>query len=267
MGIGVVAGRRFSAGDRYDSPRVAIVDELARRRYWGTEDPLGRRIATGRDDAGRPIWAEIVGVVRTVRHNSLDEEAVRPTLYFALEQRATDTVFAVLQADGDPLGIVGNVRTAVRDIDPRLPIYDVRTFEARLADSVGQRQLAMWLIGLFGAVAVIVALVGVYGVMAYDVSRRAQEMAVRIAVGADRRAILTLVLHAGLRLAVTGIACGAALAVGFARAAQALLFGVSPFDASTYAVLGAALLAVTALATYVPARRAATVDPLVALRS
>ena len=267
MAIAVVDGRPISASDRYDSPRVAIVDELARARYWGTEDPIGRRIAIGRDDDGRPIWMEIIGVVRTVRHNSLDEEAVRPTLYFSLEQRATDTVFAVLQADGDPLSIIGNVRTAVRDIDPRLPIYDVRTLEARLVNSVGQRQIAMWLIGLFGAVAVILALVGVYGVVAYDVSRRAQEMAVRIAVGADQRAIVTLVLHAGLRLAVVGIACGAALAVGLAHAARALLFGVSPFDAGTYVMLGAVLLFVTAVATYIPARRAATVDPLTALRS
>jgi putative ABC transport system permease protein len=267
MGIAVVDGRPFSDRDGHGSPRVAIIDELARARYWGTENPIGRRIAIGRDDDDRPIWAEIVGVARTVRHNSLDEEAVRPTLYFSLEQRATGTVFAVLQADGDPLTAVGAVRAIVREIDPRLPIYDVRTLDARLGDSIRQRRIATWLIGLFGTVAVILAVVGVYGIVAYDVSRRAPEMALRVALGADRRAIVTLVLHAGLRLAVVGIACGAALAFSLAHAARALLFGVSPFDAVTYAMLGAALLLVTTVATCIPAFRAATVDPLITLRS
>lgn len=206
-------------------------------------------------------------MVRTVRHDSLDEQTVRPTVYVSLGQRATGTVFAVLQADGDPLTAVGAVRSAVQDIDPGIPIYDIQTMEARLSDSVGQRRTATWLIGLFGIVAVVLAIVGVYGVVAYDVSRRAQEMALRVALGADQRAIRTLVLHAGLRLAVVGIACGAALAAGLAHAARTLLFGISPFDASTYLLLGGALLLVTATATYVPARRAATVDPLVTLRS
>jgi putative ABC transport system permease protein len=173
----------------------------------------------------------------------------------------------VLQADGDPLAIVGAVRATVREIDPRLPISDVRTLDARLDDSIGRRRIATWLVGLFGMVAVLLAIVGVYGVVAYDVSRRVPEMALRVALGADRRAIVTLVLHAGLRLAVVGIACGAALAIGLAHVARTLLFGVSPFDASTYAMLGAALLIVTTVATYIPARRAATVDPLTALRS
>jgi putative ABC transport system permease protein len=266
MGVAVVDGRSFSARDGYDSPRVAIIDELARTRYWGTENPIGRRVSIGRD-SDRPIWTEIVGVVRTVRHNSLDEEAVRPTLYFPLEQRATDTVFAVVQADGEPLTTLGAVRSAVQDIDPRLPIYDIQTMEARLGDSVGQRRIAMWLIGLFGTVAVILAIVGVYGVVAYEVSRRAREMALRVALGADRRAIVTLVVNAGLRMAVAGIACGTVVALGFSHAARALLFGVSPFDAATYVMLGAVLLLVTAAATYIPARRAAKVDPLVALRA
>ena len=267
MDIAVADGRPFSAHDGYGSPPVAIIDELARTRYWGAENPLGRRIAIYRDDSDQPVWTEIIGVVRTVRHNSLDEEAVRPTLYFPLEQRATATVFAVLQADGDPLSAVGAVRAAVREIDPRLPIYDVRTLDARLVDSIGQRQIATWLIGLFGTVAVILAVVGVYGVVAYDVSRRAPEMALRVALGADRRAIVTLVLHAGLRLAVVGLACGAALALGLAYAARTLLFGVAPFDAGTYVMLGVGLLFVTTVATYIPARRAATVDPLATLRS
>jgi putative ABC transport system permease protein len=267
MGIAVVDGRPFSARDGHDSSRVAIVDELARTRYWGTENPIGRRIAIARDENDRPMWAEIVGVVRTVRHSSLDEETVRATVYVSLEQRATGTVFAVLQTDGDPLATVGAVRSAVQDLDPRIPIYDIRTMEARLRDSVGRRQTATWLIGLFSTVAVVLAIVGVYGVVAYDVSRRTQEMALRVALGADQRAILTLVLRAGLRLAVVGIASGAVLAAGLAHAARTLLFGISPFDASTYGVLGAALLFVTAIAIYIPARRAATVDPLTMLRS
>jgi putative ABC transport system permease protein len=267
MGIAVVEGRPFSARDGYDAPPVAVIDELARTRYWGSENPIGRRISIGQDEGNQPIYAEIVGVVRTVRHNSLDEEAVRPTLYFSLEQRATGTIFAVLQADGDPLATVGAVRATVREIDPRLPIYDVRTLDARPIDSIGQRRIATWLIGLFGAVAVALALVGVYGVVSYDVSRRAPKMALRVALGADRRAIVTLVLRAGLRLAVAGIVCGAGLAIGLAHGARALLFGVSPFDAATYVMLGAALLLVTTVATCIPARRAATVDPLATLRT
>jgi predicted permease len=267
MGIALVDGRPFSPRDSDNSARVAIIDELGRARYWGTENPIGARIAIAHDENDRPVWSEIIGVVRTVHHSSLEEEIKRPTLYLPLAQRPTATAFTIVETDGDPLAIAAAARTAILEIDPRLPIYNVQPLEARLDNSLGQRRISLWLIGLFGAIAGILAIVGVYGVVAYDVSRRSQEMAVRMALGADRAALMRLVFRSGLRMAAFGIAFGAVVAFALAHAARALLFGVSPFDTATYVVLGSALLFVTAVATYIPAHRAATVDPLITLRS
>jgi putative ABC transport system permease protein len=265
MGIRLVDGRWFDDRDGAGTPRVALVDELARARYWPGGTAIGHRVTFSDDADGRPIWNEIVGVVQTVHHDSL-EETVRPTLYLALAQRPTSSAFAVVRAGGDPSRLAAEARAAVRAIDPLLPIYDTRTLEARLAESVGARRIATSLIAMFGIVAVALALIGVYGVVSYDVGRRSKEIAVRMALGASRPVVLALVIGGGVRLAAMGIACGFVLALATARMASTLLFGISPYDPSTYVTLAAALLVVTTAATFVPARRAATVEPSETLR-
>ena len=257
MAIPLVSGRLFGERDGFGMARVAIVDELAAARYWPDRSPLGARVTIG--SASEGPWAEIVGVVRSVHHSSL-EDAIRPTLYFPLAQRPTGSVFAVLQTNADPASNISAAREAVRAIDPLLPVFDVRPYESRLVDSVGQRRIATWLIGLFGGVAVLLAALGVYGVIACDVSERTREIAVRVALGATRPRVIRLVLASGLRMTGLGIALGAVLALALGRTASALMFGISPYDPGTYLALGALLFVLATVACYLPARRAASQD-------
>jgi putative ABC transport system permease protein len=158
------------------------------------------------------------------------------------------------------------VRASIRAIDPNLPIYDVRTLDDRLSETLGRRRVATWLIGVFASLALALSAVGVYGVMSYDVSQRAKEIGIRMALGADRRSVLTMVIGGGLRMAVVGVLGGGVLALIFARVADGLLFGVSGHDPVTYAMLAVVLVALALGAAYVPARRACGVNPIEALR-
>jgi putative ABC transport system permease protein len=263
MNVGLVAGRFFEYRDAGDAPRVAIIDELAASKYWPGKSPIGRRLTT--DDGPQRNWREIVGVVRTVHHDSL-EATSRGTLYLPLAQRTTGGIYAVVHADGDPLALLPSVRASIRAIDPNLPIYDVRTLDDRLSETLGRRRVATWLIGVFASLALALSAVGVYGVMSYDVSQRAKEIGIRMALGADRRSVLTMVIGGGLRMAVVGVLGGGVLALIFARVADGLLFGVSGHDPVTYAMLAVVLVALALGAAYVPARRACGVNPIEALR-
>jgi putative ABC transport system permease protein len=261
IGLGLVSGRLFEARDTAAAPRVAIVDELAVAKYWPGQRAIGQRISL--DD--RRTWREIVGVVRTVHHDALDA-VPRGTVYVPLAQRATASAFVVVHTVGDPLSAVAAVRAAVGSIDPALPVYDVRALEDRLGGSLGRRRMATWLIGAFAVLALALAGVGVYGVMTYDVSERAREIAIRMALGAGRGAVLALVVRDGVWMATLGIVAGGALAFGAARLAAGLLFGVSPHDPATYAALALVLIALATAAAYLPARRATRVNPVETLR-
>jgi len=263
MGLGLVAGRLFDERDGADAPRVAIVDDLAAAKYWAGESPIGRRLTL--DSSAPNGWREIVGVVRTVHHDALDVEP-RGAIYFPLAQRATTSMYLVAHASGDPLALAPAVRAAVQGIDPALPVYDVRSLDDRLADSLGRRRITTWLIGVFAALAVALAAIGVYGVTSYDVSERAKEMAIRMALGARRGAVVGLVLREGIWMAAAGVAAGSLIALTAARVAGSLLFGVSPGDPVTYVMLAVALIALTGAAAYVPARRAASLNPVDTLR-
>ena len=233
MGIGLVGGRFFEDRDTGGAPRVAIIDDVAASKYWPGESPLGRRITI--DDAAPESWREVVGIVRSVHHDSL-EASSRGTLYFPLAQRTTAGLYVVVHSDADPLALVPAIRASVRALDPDLPLYDVRTLDDRLSDTLGRRRIATWLIAVFASIALALAAVGVYGVTSYDVSQRAKEIGIRMALGADRRSVLAMVVGSGLRMALAGILGGGALALILTRLAGGLLFGVSGHDPVTYRI-------------------------------
>jgi predicted permease len=263
MGLGLVAGRLFDARDAGGAPPVAIVDELCAAKYWPGENPVGHRLTL---DGGRnPTWRQIVGVVRTVHHEALDI-VPRGTVYFPLAQRATASVFLVVHADGDARRVIPDLRAAVRSLDPALPLFDVRSLEERLGGTLGRRRIATWLIGVFALVAAALAGVGVYGVISADVTSRAKEIAIRMALGADRAAVVGLIVREGAAMTAAGVAGGAALALVTTRLASGLLFGVSAHDPMTYGVLAAVLVALATAAAIIPARRAAGVNPAATLR-
>ena len=263
MNVALVAGRFFEYRDAGDAPRVAIIDELAASKYWPGASPLGQRLTT--DDGPQRTWREIVGVVRTVHHDSL-EASSRGTLYLPLAQRTTAGIYAVVHTDGDPLALLPSIRAGIRAIDPNLPVYDVRTLDDRLSETLGRRRIATWLIGVFASLALALSAVGVYGVMSYDVSQRAKEIGIRMALGADRRSVLAMVVGGGLRMAAAGVVAGGVLALVLTRLASGLLFGVSGHDPVTYGALAVVLVALAAAAAYVPARRACGVNPIESLR-
>jgi putative ABC transport system permease protein len=187
-------------------------------------------------------------------------------VYFPLAQRPTTTVFAVVNTADDPENVASSARATIRGLDPELPVYDVSSLENRLSDSLGRRRVAMWLLVAFGTLALTLAAIGVYGVLAYDVGQRKQEIGIRMALGADRGRVLHMVLASGMTLTLAGIALGVVLAAVMARAAAGLLFGVSPYDPVTYVAFAAMLMATAVAAAYFPARRATKVDPMTALR-
>ncbi|OLE78194.1 MAG: hypothetical protein AUF76_19770 [Acidobacteria bacterium 13_1_20CM_2_65_9] len=260
MGIALVRGRIFADRDGATAPPVVVIDEEA-ARHWPAGDAIGARISIDNPD----VWCEIVGVVRSVRHDALDRPP-RGTVYFPLAQRPTPTIFAVVNTVHDPASVAAAARATIRGLDPELPVYDVRSLENRLSDSLGRRRIAMWLLVAFGSLALALAAIGVYGVLAYDVSQRNHEIGIRMALGADRSRVLQMVLASGFTLTIVGIGIGVGLAAAAARAASSLLFGVSPYDPVTYAAFAAVLVATAIAAAYVPARRATTVDPMTALR-
>src|SRR6185295_6178868 len=261
MGIPLVRGRVFSDRDGATMPAVVVIDEEAARRYWPAGDAIGARISIDNPNA----WREIVGIVASVRHDALDQPP-RGTMYFPLAQRPTSTIFAVLNTVDDPVRAVAAARGVVRGLDPGLPVYDVSSLENRLSDSLGRRRIAMWLLVAFGSLALALAAIGVYGVLAYDVGQRKQEIGIRMALGADGNRVMQMVMASGVSLTMIGIAIGVALAAIVARIASGLLFGVSPYDPITYAAFAAVLVATAIAAAYIPARRATKVDPMTTLR-
>jgi putative ABC transport system permease protein len=261
MGIALVRGRPFGDRDDTAAPPVVAVDEEAARRFWPSGDPIGARVSIDNPD----VWREVVGVVRSVHHDALDRPP-RATVYFPLAQRPTTTVFAVISAVADPAIVANAARATIRELDAGLPMYDVRTLEDRLSDSLGRRRVAMWMLVAFGGLALALAAIGVYGVMSYDVSQRAKEMGIRMALGADRASVVRLVLKGGATVAVVGVLIGGALALALARAASGLLYGVSSYDPMTYLGLAAMIIGAALAAAWIPARRATAVDPMRALR-
>jgi len=271
MRIPLRAGRTFTEADRADTLPVVVVNEAMAAKFWPGQSPVGRRAALG---INSNRWMTVVGVVADVRHRGLDASA-RPELYrphaqFRFGSRDTSPNVAALtwaiRTSSDPLAATSAARAAIRAVDPTLGISDVETMEQVLADSTSDRRLNMLLFTLLGGLALALAAVGVYGVVAYSATQRTHEIGVRMAMGARPVDVLRLLLGEGGRLAAIGIAIGSTAALIASRLIRGLLFNVSATDPATFAVVPLALLAVALLASYLPARRAMRVDPMIVLR-
>ena len=255
-----VRGRTFA--EREPAPMVAVVDEVFAQRHFPEEDPIGRRIHIRNSENG--IY-EIVGVVGEVRNGGLDAEAA-PTMYVPLQQDVFSTMWVMVKTSGDPLQLAAAARLAVRDVDPSLPAFAMLPLEDVVWESVAERRFTMLLLVIFALVALLLAAVGLYGVVAYTVSQRTREIGLRMAMGAQRGDVLRMVLGGGMKLAMIGVVLGVGGALSLSSLVTSLLFGVTPFDPASYAATALLLLTVAAIACYVPARRAMTMDPLHALR-
>jgi putative ABC transport system permease protein len=260
MQLRMVKGRTFSESDNEKSPLVAIVSEAMARKYWPNEDPLGRRIGRGPDK-----WREIVGVVRDVKHFGLDTDAP-PTMYFPMRQVPARGMDVVVRTTGDPLSMAPALRQQVWAGDRNLAIANLGTMNDLVASSITQQRFILTLLACFAGLALLLAAVGIYGVMSYAVTQRTHEIGIRMALGARVGDVLRLVFRQGLVLTLIGVAIGIALAFALTRLMSSLLFGVTPTDAFTFATVAGALLLVALVACLVPARRATKVDPLIALR-
>ena len=266
MQIPLVAGRLFTEQDTRADPRVVVVDQLMARELWPGQDPLGRRIRTGGMDANpNAPWLTVVGIVGRIKQDALDSES-RMAVYFPHLQVPARAMNVVVRGDVDPAGLTVAVRKEIRELDADLPIYNVRTMEDRVAESLARRRFAMLLLTLFAALALGLAAVGVYGVIAYLVNQGARELGIRLALGATPRAILMLIVRQGLIVAVSGVSLGLAAAFALTRFMQSLLFGVNARDPLTFASIAGLLTLVALAASAIPARKAARIDPMVSLR-
>jgi predicted permease len=263
--IPLIAGRLFNDGDTADSPRVVVIDEILVDRYFAPRkiNPVGQQIRRGGPDS--PPFT-IVGVVGTVNSIDLGEPVTKERLYYPVTQQSLASMALMIRAGLDPLSLVSAVRGTVESIDPEQPIADVRTLEQWMARSMEGRRAPMLLLALFGGVALALSAIGIYGVLAFSVVQRVREIGIRQALGADRRAILSLVLGQGLRTAGFGIAIGLAGSFLLTRYLQTLLFGVGAHDATVFAGVTVLLLGVAAAACLIPATRAMRIDPMTALR-
>ncbi|HVN09677.1 MAG TPA: ABC transporter permease [Patescibacteria group bacterium] len=265
MRIPLVSGRAFSATDTRDANKVIIINQTLAKKFFPNENPLGKRIKPGASDSSDEPMREIVGVVGDVKHRTL-WRAPDPEVYIPYDQLAFGAMTIVVRAAGDPHSLLSAIRAQVIGLDPELPLYGVRTLEEYISGTVAQRQFTALLLALFAGIALVLAGVGLYGVMSYGVAQRTHEIGIRVALGAASEDVLRLVVGQGLRLTALGLALGALAALAASRLLAKMLFGVSGADPLTFAVVAVVFLAIAVAACYVPARRAARVDPLVALR-
>jgi len=264
MGLHLVAGRTFTAADGETAPVVVVTESFA-RNHWPGRSPLGRRMKWGEDESSDDVWRTVVGVVRDVRHFGLDAPA-RPEVYMTQQEVANSGLEVVVRTRADEAALFPALRRAVAEIDPALPLARLRRMDDLLADSTAARRLRTWTFGGFAALALVLAVAGLYGSLAHAVGARRRELSVRMAVGAGKRQIVGLVLGEGAALTAVGILGGGAGALAAARALRQLLFGVEPLDVASFAGAAVLLCAVAFVAAWLPARRAAGVDPVRALR-
>jgi len=265
MSIPLVAGRDFTSRDDASAPRVAIVNEKLAQRLWPGESVLGRRIECPSMQGPPRPPIEIIGVAKDTKYRSLLLEPP-PVIYLPLTQNYDGRETLLVRAAGDPANVVPALRSLVAKINPDLPVYGVKSMSEQVADSLWQQRMAAILIGSFGALALILAAIGLYGVISHWVAQRTNEIGIRMALGASPRNILRLVIGKGMAVALLGVVLGAVATQGATRAMSSLLYGVGATDGGTMAAVSLLLTAVALIASYLPARRATKVDPMVALR-
>jgi putative ABC transport system permease protein len=282
MNIPVLRGRVFT--DRDDRSHLAgrdlsklnedqrdiaginsiVIDEEFARRYWPNEDPVGKRVRIGR--AADAPSLEVLGVVGRVKMESLNHNSDRVQGYFAFEQNAADGMTVIIKGASDPNQLISSVRGAVKEIDPEQPIYNPRTMDDIRAESVAPERLNLTLLSLFASIALVLAIVGIYGVMSYSVTQRTHEIGIRMAIGARPLDVFKMILGHGMKLALIGVALGLVGAFLLTRLMASMLFGVEPTDAMTFGGLSALLITIALLACYLPGRRATKVEPTISLR-
>jgi putative ABC transport system permease protein len=269
VGTQIINGRGFTAQDDQDHPGVVIVNETFARKFFPHEKALGQRLQL---NAPARIWNnqrltsfEVVGIARDVKSGGLNAES-EPTYFVPASQAPLQSMTVLVRTRNDPEAMVPALRNAVLAIDPNQPVTNIKTMENIVADSIAQQRLSMLLMGLFGMLALLLAAVGIYGLLSYAVTQRTQEMGIRMALGARVMDVLKLILKQGMLLVLIGEALGLLGAFAFTRLMRTLLFGVTPTDATTFIAVSAVLTVVALVACYLPARRATKVDPLVALR-
>jgi predicted permease len=265
MAIPIVEGRDFDDHDGRDGARVAIVDERMAREMWPGQSPVGRRLRLGGADSTSP-WITVVGVAGAVKQDALDSES-RIAVYLPHAQFPARAMTVVLRASGAAESVAGAAREALRAFDPDLPVYNLRSMESRVAESLARRRLAMLLLACFAAIAVTLAAVGVYGVISYIVSQGRRELGIRLALGASPRALVRMILAQGAAVAGLGIGIGLVAALALARLVRSLVFGIGITDPATYGGVALVLGVVAFVACLVPAARAARVDPALSLRA
>lgn len=264
MGIPLLEGRDFNDTDQATAMRVTIVDERLAREYWPNESALGKRIRFGPPESNEP-WHVIVGVAGAVRHARLDRET-RETIYVPYQQIPVNWMAVAVRTTADPRSVEGAVKKEVRALDKDQPVAHVLTMKEIVVRSIWQQRFYAILFTLFASLALILAAVGIYGVMSYAITQRTHEIGIRMALGADRLKVLRLTLGQGMKLALIGVVLGLVASFGLTRLMSGLLFGVSATDFRTFVSISVLLVGITLLACYLPARRATKVDPLVALR-
>jgi putative ABC transport system permease protein len=264
LGIQLRAGRSFTEQDDEKAPLVVIINEALARLYFSGEDPIGKRIEL--EGAGR--WGTIVGIVGDVKRFGPEAE-VLPEIYRLYSQSKSywpPFIFLAVRTAGNPLDYVAAIRDQIGELRATEPIREMTTMEQRLAEPVAPRRFQIVLFGIFALVALLLAAVGIYGVISYSVSRRTHEIGIRMALGARSRNVLLMIISQGVRLVLVGVIIGLATAFALTRVLKSLLFDLSATDPATFAVIASLLLGVALLACYLPARRATRVDPMTALR-
>jgi putative ABC transport system permease protein len=261
MGIALLRGRDFAAGDATASPKPVIINEAMARRFWPGQDPIGKRMGFPDDKSHSGLV--VAGVVRTGKYHTLSEDP-QPFLYLPFDYRPRATL--VVRTEGDPRVLLTSVRRAVQALDPNVLPIDLETMKQYMALPLFPAHTTGLLLGAFGILALVLAVTGLYGVISYSVAQRTREIGVRMALGANRRDVLKLVLRHGMTLTLIGVSLGVIASLAVTRVLSSLLYGIRPTDPATFVAVPLLLMAVALLASYIPARRATKVDPMVALR-
>jgi putative ABC transport system permease protein len=262
LGIPLLRGRDFGPGDNQQSPAVVIVNRGMAQMFWPHQNPIGRHL---RIKKGQSTLAEVIGIASDVKQHDV-WQVPEPFLYEPVAQSSFPEYNILVRTRGDPMALLPAVRQQVAALDPQVPVYGAETLEQLAADSMAEPRMTASLVSLFGALVLILAIAGIYGVMTYSVVQRTHEVGIRMALGAQKRDVLKMVVGQGLRLAVVGVVIGIAGALALMQFLTSLLYGVKPTTPLTFVVVSLILTGVALLASWIPARRAMKVDPIVALR-